>query len=98
MLCRHNCAPYALAWGEHVVAAGENKRVVFFDESGRVVQNFDHGDEAGEREPSCAAISPSGQSCVIGSFDKLRVYNFNVRRQSWDELPPKVVGARGGGG
>ena len=59
--------------------------------AGRVVQHFDHSAEEGESEPTVAAVSPSGQSMVLGSCNRLRVYNFNVRRQKWDASPPKTI-------
>jgi intraflagellar transport protein 172 len=35
--------------------------------------------------------SPSGQSAVIGSFDRLRVYNWSPRKGSWDESKVKEI-------
>ena len=39
----------------------------------------------------CAASSPSGQTFVLGSFNRLRVYNWSPRRESWEEMPPKQI-------
>jgi hypothetical protein len=97
------------------------------NDAGRIAQQFDHSSEPGEREPSLAIASPSGQSVVIGSYDwyvaklgydggnflgrlarcippethrlyivhpfsncSVRVYNYNARRQTWDQLKAKV--------
>lgn len=59
--------------------------------AGRVVQNFDHSMDDDEKEFTCAACSPSGQSFVVGSFDRLRVFNWSPRRESWEEAPSKDI-------
>ena len=56
-----------------------------------MAQQFDHAGQADEREFSAAARSPSGQSVVLGSYGRLRVFNFQVRRGSWEEAPAKEV-------
>ena len=90
-LARHSCPPYALAWGqEGVLAAGHDKRVVFYDDNGRIMQQFDYSRDD-EREFTCAVSSPSGQSMVLGSYDRLRVYNFSPRRKAWDEAGIKEI-------
>jgi len=38
--------------------------------TGKVVQQFDYSREDDEKEFMCAACSPSGQSFVLGSFDR----------------------------
>lgn len=42
--------------------------------SGRVVQNFDYSRDDDEKEFTTAVASPSGQSVVIGSFDRYDTY------------------------
>ena len=58
---------------------------------GKVVQQFDYSREDDEKEFMCAAASPSGQTFVLGSFNRLRVYNWSPRRESWEEMPPKDI-------
>lgn len=70
MIAKHACPAYALVWAEGILAAGPDKRLVVYDADGRVVQQFDHAKEAGEREPSVAMASPSGQSVVVGSYNR----------------------------
>lgn len=53
------------------------------------MQNFDHSIDDTEKEFTCATSNPSGQSFVVGSFDRLRVYNWSPRKEAWDEAPPK---------
>ena len=44
--------------------------VTFSFFAGKVVQQFDYSREDNEKEFMCAASSPSGQSFVLGSFDR----------------------------
>ena len=73
-VCIHPSPPYALAWGTtSFLAAGCDKRVFVYSKEGRIVQQFDYSKdrEIEEKEFTCAVCSPSGQSVVIGSFDRL---------------------------
>jgi intraflagellar transport protein 172 len=58
---------------------------------GKVIQQFDYSRDDDEKEFMCAAASPSGQTFVLGSFSRLRVYNWSPRRESWEEMPPKDI-------
>ena len=58
---------------------------------GKVVQQFDYSRDDEEKEFMCAANSPSGQTFVLGSFNRLRVYNWSPRRENWEEMPPKEI-------
>ena len=55
------------------------------------MQNFDHSMDDDEREFTCAACSPSGQSFVVGSFDRVRVFNWSPRKESWEEAGSKEI-------
>ncbi|XP_048583111.1 intraflagellar transport protein 172 homolog [Nematostella vectensis] len=90
-LCKHSSPPYALCWGSAIVAAGCDKRIVAYGKEGRVLQNFDYSRDDDEKEFTVAACSPSGQSVVIGSFDRLRVFNWSPRRGAWDESKAKEI-------
>ncbi|XP_063770977.1 intraflagellar transport protein 172 homolog isoform X3 [Pseudophryne corroboree] len=88
----HPCPPYALAWASNsVVAGGCDKKLVAYGREGQVIQTFDYSRDPGERELSAAAASPSGQSVVIGSHDRLRVLNWSPRRGLWEEARPKDI-------
>lgn len=91
LLVTHNCPAYALAWGEHIFAGGDSKKMAVYDDRGTVVQQFNHSSEEGERAPAVAMSSPSGQCVVVGSYDRLRVYNLNVRRGFWEEAARKDI-------
>lgn len=67
----HPCPPYALAWGNNsIVAAGCDKRIFAYDRTGRIMQQFDYTRDDDEHEFTCAVCSPSGQSVVVGSYDR----------------------------
>lgn len=51
--------------------AGTDGKVVFYDEEGLVVQKSDYSQDDQEKEYTCASCSPSGQSVVLGSFNRL---------------------------
>ena len=70
-LLTHPCPPYALAWGAHsVLAAGCDRKIVAYGREGAVLQTFDYSRDRSEKEFTVAVASPSGQSVVIGSYDR----------------------------
>ncbi|CAG9462268.1 unnamed protein product [Pedinophyceae sp. YPF-701] len=91
---RHTCAPFALAWAEHIVAAGADGHITMYrvpDLS--VVKTFDLakvGAEGLSRDVTCAVASPGGDSVVLGGFDCLRVFAYN-RRRGWELFEEKRV-------
>ncbi|XP_042245769.1 intraflagellar transport protein 172 homolog [Thunnus maccoyii] len=91
-LLMHPCPPYALAWGANsIMVGGCDKKVVAYGREGHVLQTFDYSRDQTEREFCVAATSPSGQSVVFGSYDRLRVFNWAPRRGVWDEAKPKEI-------
>ena len=42
------------------------------------MQQFDYSREDDEREFTCAICSPSGQSIVVGSFDRLKLTIYDL--------------------
>uniref|UniRef100_A0A3B4Z6I6 Intraflagellar transport protein 172 homolog n=1 Tax=Stegastes partitus TaxID=144197 RepID=A0A3B4Z6I6_9TELE len=88
----HPCPPYALAWGANsIMVGGCDKKVVAYGREGHVLQTFDYSRDRTEKEFTVAIASPSGQSIVFGSFDRLRVFNWAPRRGVWDEAKPKEI-------
>ena len=70
-VCMHACPPYALAWATNsIVVAGCDKRIVAYTKEGRVMQQFDYSRDEDEHEFTVATCSPSGQSVVVGSYDR----------------------------
>eukprot|EP00854_Cymbomonas_tetramitiformis_P006568 gene6568-7868_t len=90
-LGQHNCVPYALAWGESIVAAGNDCKVVFYDTEGGVLQHFDYSGDEAVREFTCAEFNPSGETVVIGSFNRYYVFSYNLQRQLWEESGVKII-------
>ncbi|KAJ3607079.1 hypothetical protein NHX12_026594 [Muraenolepis orangiensis] len=88
----HPCPPYALAWGTNsIVVGGCDRKIVAYGKEGNVLQTFDYSRDRSEKEFTVAATSPSGQSVVFGSYDRLRVFNWAPRRGMWDEAKPKEI-------
>lgn len=50
--------------------AGCDKKIVAYDREGHIQQTFDYSRDRSEKEFTVAATSPSGQSVVIGSYDR----------------------------
>ena len=73
------------------MAAGCDRRVLVYNTDGKVIQQFDYSKDDNEKEFTCASCSPSGQSFVLGSFDRLRVYNWSPRKEGWEEVAPKEL-------
>ncbi|KAM8953335.1 intraflagellar transport protein 172 homolog [Pelodytes ibericus] len=91
-LVTHPCPPYALAWAaSSIVAGGCDKKLVAYGKEGQIIQTFDYSRDPSEREFTTAATSPSGQSVVIGSYDRLRVLNWSSRKCMWEEAKPKEI-------
>lgn len=87
----HSTIPYALAWGSHILAAGNDGKVCFYEQTGDRFQNFDYSKDEKVKEFSCAAFNASGETCVVGNFNRFYVYNFNSKRPQWDEIACKKI-------
>lgn len=80
----HPCPPYALAWASNsIVAAGCDKKIVAYGKEGSVIQTFDYSRDSSEKEFTTAATSPSGQSVVIGSYDRYLMENSPLHSPSF---------------
>ncbi|XP_051954406.1 intraflagellar transport protein 172 homolog [Xyrauchen texanus] len=91
-LLTHACPPYALAWGiNSIIVAGCDKKIVAYGREGHILQTFDYSRDHSEKEFTIATASPSGQSIVVGSYDRLRVFNWSPRKGNWDEASPKEI-------
>ncbi|KAK4299690.1 hypothetical protein Pmani_028048 [Petrolisthes manimaculis] len=82
----HSVPPYAMAWtNTNIIIAGSDKRIVVYNKAGKTQQQFDYSRDPTEREFSSMATSPSGQALVVGSYDRLRIYDYNTSRGMWEE-------------
>jgi intraflagellar transport protein 172 len=59
--------------------------------TGKITQQFDYSKDLDEKEFTVAANSPSGHSLVLGSFNRLRVFNWAPRKMVWEEGTPKNI-------
>jgi len=41
-LFTHHSVPYALGYGENIIAGGNDKKVTFYDSFGNILQRFDY--------------------------------------------------------
>ena len=76
----HHSIPYALGWGEHIVAGGNDAKVSFYDVNGNLVQRFDYTNDQKIRDFSCIAVNCAGDTIVLGNFNRIYIYNYNSRR------------------
>ncbi|XP_070491879.1 intraflagellar transport protein 172 homolog [Chironomus tepperi] len=92
-LFQHSVPPAALAWSSSgtIIAAGCDKKVNFYDWQGRLQRSFDYSRDDNEREFMIATCSPNGQSVAVGSFDRIRVYTYSPRQNSWSEALSKEI-------
>lgn len=88
---QHACIPTATAWGESVVVAGSDYKVVFYDTSGNLLQFFDHSGDENLHEFSSASFNPTGETVCVGSYNKFYTYRLNRQRGLWEELGFKNV-------
>ena len=89
-LCRHSCVPYALSWGEAVCAAGPDQMVCFYDKEGMLLQRFDYSRDETEKEFTCATFNPSGETVVVGSFNRFRIFTV-AQDGTWTDAGMKQV-------
>lgn len=85
VIAQHPSIPTSLAWGETLVVAGYDKKVCFYTPEGQVIQHFDYSKLPNQQDFTTMALSPSGQSVVVGSFNRFNVFNFNMNRNQWEE-------------
>lgn len=90
VVCRHSCPPYALAWTPFgIVVGGCDKRIVVYTKDGRLLQQFDYSKDPNEKEFNVAESNPTGQMVVVGSYNRLRIFNWSPRKGLFEESDPK---------
>ena len=87
----HSTIPSALAWGTHILAAGNDGVVAFYEPTGDSFQRFDYSKDDKVKEFTCAAFNATGETCVIGNYDRFYAFNFNSKRPQWDEICCKQI-------
>lgn len=85
MIARHSCVPFALAWGNSIVAAGNNGQIIFYDEDGAEEQSFDMSDNPECKEFTSASFNPTGDAIVLGNYNSLYIFTRNKDSMSWED-------------
>jgi len=86
------CVPYALAWGyAGIVAAGNDRTVRFWDPEGREGQTFQYESDPKIKEFTVAAFNPSGESVVLGNFNRFLVFAWHPKNREWSEVVQREV-------
>lgn len=90
-IAHHPCVPYALGWAAHIVVAGNDSQVIFYDSDGGQERTFDYSNDPKCREFTKAVVNPTGETVMLGNFDSLYVYSLNKGTESWEEVGVKQV-------
>jgi hypothetical protein len=77
---KHSSVPYALAWGTHILAGGNDGKLAFYEPSGDQLQRFDFSKDEKVKEFTCASFNSAGETAVVGNFNRFYVYKFNAKR------------------
>ncbi|XP_055687572.1 intraflagellar transport protein 172 homolog [Lutzomyia longipalpis] len=89
---QHSVSPAALAWTiTGFMAAGSDRKVTFYDDQGKPIRIFDFSRDDSEREFMIGASSPNGQTVAVGSFDRVRIYTWSSRQNTWNETAVKEI-------
>ena len=59
-LVTHSSVPYALAWGVHILAGGNDGRVSFYEEDGNRFQQLDYSKDDRVKEFTSASFNSAG--------------------------------------
>ncbi|EAT43404.1 AAEL005155-PA [Aedes aegypti] len=91
-ILQHPVAPVSLAWPQSgILVAGCDKKICFYDTIGRLARTFDYTRDDTEREFTIAASSPNGQAVAVGSFDRIRIFTWSPRQNTWTESLCKSI-------
>ncbi|CAD7965624.1 unnamed protein product [Amoebophrya sp. A120] len=87
-----NCSISCIGWGSAgICAAGNDSMVRFWTAEGRDAKTFDYNNLKGVKEFSCLKFNPSGESVVLGNFNRYFVYAWHARNREWSEVAVKEV-------
>jgi intraflagellar transport protein 172 len=65
--------------------------VVFYDVNGREMQAFDYSSDPEARDFSSCCFNPSGDTAVVGAFNRFYVYSLSSSRGTWKQVDVKQV-------
>jgi intraflagellar transport protein 172 len=90
-IATHSCVPYALSWGEGIVAAGNDRRVTFYDKDGGIQRTFDFSNDDKVGEFTCSVFNPTGDSVVVGNFNSFYTFNLDSKTENWESVGIKRI-------
>ena len=73
---------------------GNDNKVTFYDNDGTYMDEFSYNEDEKQKEFTCAAFNPSGESVVVGSFNRIHVFNYNATRNKWQEAGVRGLSRR----
>lgn len=65
--------------------------VCFYDKDGMQLQRFDFSRDESEKEFTAAAFNPSGETVVVGSFNRFRTFTLNQVALAPHTSPPRPL-------
>lgn len=74
----------ALAWGHHVICAGNTREIHFLERNGEAAQIWRDEEDPISLNFTCAQCNPTGQGVVIGGMHGFLVFSFHLQKQQWD--------------
>ena len=89
-LIQHSCPVYALAWGYSICIAGNDQKVVFYDQSGCMQKCFKY-DGVNCKDFTVAACNPTGDTIIVGNFNSFYLFSWDLNTQKWEEKNINIV-------
>ena len=84
LVCKHTCAPLALACNAHAIfAAGVDLLATGYSLQGRVVSRQDLTSQPELQGFVCAAAAPDGSFVVAGACDAFLRFNYDAHSRCW---------------
>lgn len=68
-------------------------QVAFYDANGRELQAFEYSNDNDAHDFSSCSFNPSGDTAVVGAFNRFYVYSFSSSKGIWEEVAVKQVGS-----
>lgn len=66
--------------------AGNDSKISVYDSQGNSLRRFDYTNDNEVRDFTFAAVNPTGDTIVMGNFNRFYIYHLNKRAQVWDEV------------
>lgn len=64
---------------------------MFYNNNGSLLNKFDYSHDEKVKEFTIARFNPSGETCVIGNFNRFYVYTYVSKRAAYEESIVKIV-------